>query len=634
MKACISVFLIYVVTIFNVINAQELEYLLPEATISSAFNKPPVNASFLIRHKADSNYQYTLKSTSGMLREDGIYLKAYNEGGLNTAGSRGYGSSHTKVFWNGFLLNSPLNGTIDLGLQALDPLATDILFNKSNSPVEGSISGAGGSIWISDRIPKGDNAVRAALSAGSFSTYKSALSYTAHRGRFSNHLLLSLMTSANDYRYPSVTDFRRPLVRLNNADVLLYGINNASSLILPSSRVDLRFNYTRAARGIPPPITSTGPIAFQQDEGIKLGMAWSTALNSRSDLSFNAAYMRDVLFYYPVRNADSKTEYYVNAAPLSARWNYNRWSHHLNIHLSSTFYHVNSTELTAPDEVQTYGTIELDRDKAGLLQYGFSVQQLMVKTRLIEPSYRLYVGTRIVKGLNWNLSFASTKQVPTINDRYWPLSGNPDLKVETNRSLELGLNYSQEFGNLQFVKGSLAIFNGMVDDWIGWIQVSGDFWKPFNVQKVQSRGLDLRGDYHWAVSSRVKLLASYNLSVSNPIVIKKYSGSPAQEGKRLIYTPAFQHAACISLELDNHLMKVMPRYTSSRFTTADNKVEYSLDPFVLLDFEYNYHFKIRKSKFTAVFKVNNVFNEYYEMIAYRPMAGRYFEVGLGAGFGQ
>ena len=72
MKACISVFLIYVVTIFNVINAQELEYLLPEATISSAFNKPPVNASFLIRHKADSNYQYTLKSTSGMLREDGI----------------------------------------------------------------------------------------------------------------------------------------------------------------------------------------------------------------------------------------------------------------------------------------------------------------------------------------------------------------------------------------------------------------------------------------------------------------------------------------------------------------------------------------------------------------------------------
>lgn len=634
MKSYFSIFLILFSGVWNVMNAQEMEFTLPEATISSAFNKPPVTASFLIRHKADTNYQYTLNTTSGVLRGDGIYLKAYNEGGLVTAGSRGYGSTHTKVFWNGFLLNSPLNGAIDLQLQGLDPLATDVLFNKSNSPVEGSISGAGGSVWISDRIPKGDNRVRLALSAGSFSTYKSALSYTMHRGRFSNHLLLSLLSSSNDYKYHSVTDFRRPLVRLENADVLLYSVNNSSTWMLSSSRLDFRFNFSKADRGIPPPITSSGPIAFQKDGSIKAGLAWSTELNSHSELSFNAGYMRDVLFYYPERTASSRFEYYVTSVPVSGRWNYNRWGHQLNIHLNSTSYHVSSTEVIAPDELQSYGTIALDRDNAGFLQYGFSVQEMALKTGLLHPSYRLYVGTSILDGLKWNLSFASTKQVPTLNDRYWPLSGNPDLKVETNRSIELGLNYAENIDNKHLIKTSLSLYNGIVDDWIAWTQVSGDFWRPFNVQKVRSRGLDFHGEYQWNVTSRLKFEASYNLSISNPIVLKKYSGSLALDGKRLIYSPEYQHAGRLALGLGNHLVRITPRYTSSRFTTADNLSEYKLAPFTIVDFEYNYRFKIGKSEYTAVGKINNIFNEYYEMIAYRPMAGRYFEVGMGACFGK
>jgi hypothetical protein len=75
---------------------------LAEFTITSSFNKPPSSSSFILKHQADSNNLLVEKSVAEVLQNDGVYLKAYNSGGLVTMGNRGFGASSTKIFWNVF----------------------------------------------------------------------------------------------------------------------------------------------------------------------------------------------------------------------------------------------------------------------------------------------------------------------------------------------------------------------------------------------------------------------------------------------------------------------------------------------------------------------------------------------------
>lgn len=608
---------------------QEPVIQLPEAMITSSFNRPPATASFIIKHKIDSNYLYTGQASPYILQNDGVYLKSYNDGGLVTAGNRGFGAGHTKVFWNGFLLNSPLNGTIDLNLLGINPATTEIVFNKSNSPVEGNISGAGGSVWISDHIPGQHDQWRLAVSAGSFETFRAAAGYTFRKGRFANHLQLTALSTANDYSYHSVTDFRRPLLRLENADVRQYNISNASRIELGSSRLDLRVNFNRTERGIPPPITSTGPYSFQEDQAVRAGVAWSKATGPYGEIAANVGFLYDELLYYPVRNENKPLSYYTTSLPVSARWNYTRWKHRLNLHFNYARYLVGSTEIDPPDENQLFGTAEIDRISSGFVQYGGSFQQMLRNGVWIPASYRLYVGTKIAEGLSWTLAYANTSQAPTLNDRYWPLSGNPDLKTEINRSWELGLNYRRQISGTTDLTASLSLFNSSVDNWIAWMQVVGDFWKPFNVQKVRSEGLDLHTELRHQFTQKVSFDLVYNLSVADPRVVERYVSSPAVIGRRLIYVPLLQQSLALPVRISKHTVKPAFRFASSRYTTADNLDQYALPAYYLFDLEYNFRFRLKKVECNAVLKANNIFDHYYETIAFRPMPGRYFELGMG-----
>ena len=51
-----------------------------------------------------------------LLNESQIFIKSYGLGSLASSSFRGSGANHTSVLWNGFNLQSPMNGIIDLSL--------------------------------------------------------------------------------------------------------------------------------------------------------------------------------------------------------------------------------------------------------------------------------------------------------------------------------------------------------------------------------------------------------------------------------------------------------------------------------------------------------------------------------------
>ena len=73
-------------------------------------------------HKRISIDSLTLQEAKGqnladlLSRQSDVFIKSYGLGSLATTSLRGGGASHTAVIWNGFSLQSPMNGQLDLSL--------------------------------------------------------------------------------------------------------------------------------------------------------------------------------------------------------------------------------------------------------------------------------------------------------------------------------------------------------------------------------------------------------------------------------------------------------------------------------------------------------------------------------------
>ena len=174
--------------------------------------------------------------------------------------------------------------------------------------------------------------------------------------------------------------------------------------------------------------------------------------------------------------------------------------------------------------------------------------------------------------------------------------------------------------------------NNSVDNWISWVPLSGDLWRPFNVQKVNSIGLDMNLKQKFRINKKQKLSLIYNLSYAEPIIKAVYTGTQALIGKQLIYVPAIQHALAISFEMRRHEVFTNWRYIGSRFTTSDNDIGFQLPAYALWDIGHRFRFKFGKIPFSSRFQLNNILNKSYENIAYRAMPGRNLEFSIGCKF--
>ncbi|ABI58155.1 TonB-dependent receptor [Alkalilimnicola ehrlichii MLHE-1] len=99
-------------------------------------------------------------------------------------------------------------------------------------------------------------------------------------------------------------------------------------------------------------------------------------------------------------------------------------------------------------------------------------------------------GYEIDDRLQGRLSYGTAFNAPTLNDLYWPGSGNPDLQPEESATAEAGLRYA---GGAFY--WDAALFRTEVDDLIEWAPVNGQ-WMPDNVDEARITGLELEGGYH------------------------------------------------------------------------------------------------------------------------------------------
>jgi len=120
-------------------------------------------------------------------------------------------------------------------------------------------------------------------------------------------------------------------------------------------------------------------------------------------------------------------------------------------------------------------------------------------------------GYEVVAGLDLRLAYGTAFKAPTFNQLYFPGFGNPDLRPETSRNIELGLG-----GRLAGGRWSATLFDNRISDLIAG-------FPPANINRAEIRGLELAANRRFGAWD-----AAVNLTLQDP-----ENASGANQGKVL-----------------------------------------------------------------------------------------------------
>lgn len=225
--------------------------------------------------------------------------------------------------------------------------------------------------------------------------------------------------------------------------------------------------------------------------------------------------------------------------------------------------------------------------------------------------------------LNFSGNIARSYRVPTFNDRFWLPGGNPDLKPEKGMNYELGSKFSfcsnEVSGNI-----SVNAFLLNIDNWILW-KNGGSFWYADNVQKVESKGLEVMTDWTfqlWIFENT----SGVNYAYTSTIRLKSRNNTNAL-GRQMEYVPKHSGTFFNTSSYKKIDFTIDGSYTGEQFTNEE-KINI-LDAYFLLNVAGAYHFNINKKHSIKINgMVNNLLNKNYQATYGYAMPGINYHLSL------
>jgi vitamin B12 transporter len=562
-----------------------------------------------------------------LLLEQPLLVRANAPGTLATASARGMGPNRTLIVWEGLSLQSPQNGVTDLALIPTWP-QDEIEVRTGGQSAAFSSGAMGGSILLGVPAPTRYGwHVQARAEAGSFDRRSGGVTLKWRSGPHSSQTRCWVHRARNDFKYRNTALIGMPTVRQLNNEAQRIDIQQVNIWSL-SGRTSLRTSlwHQNVWRQIPPSMTEAPSNAWQRDRNTRMIATLDHTPHARALVRVRAAYNDEWLAFFFAGQTDSShartallsTEYVYQLRPewrmKSGIQTQRQWAQADGYADSSRWWVLQRSALYAMSE----GKWRHWHWSGQVRQEYFGGERVPL---VWSAGAERKCGT--VPGVRWHVS--RNFNVPTFNDRYWQVYGKPDLRPESGYSADVGIFQRTENTARRAVMVEATLYALEVRDWILWQPGADGIFRPDNLRRVRSLGgeghvrYELRAHGHWVLDGRYQYVRAVNVAV--------YSGAQTALGHDLIYTP--RHSGTVTLSYKNNWLSMSYAHQLSgrRFTNSDNSgVLRGYQTGTLLA-------SVRLgSHWTLDGRVDNTGDVAWQMIEWRPMPGRSWNLGVTAGF--
>ncbi len=554
---------------------------------------------------SDSIINYELSGLGHFLqKETNLYLKEYGEGMISTISLRGSTASQTAVFWNGIPVNSSLNGQTDFNSLLINSFSQLEIKKGGGSVVLGS-GAVGGAINLADKIEFGRaNRFLASGFAGSYDTFTGAVQGVWSSKTFYGKISATYGQSENDYAYPD-TNLKNENGQYKNSG-FQYVLGNR---INENNTVSFYGAHNKNDRYLSGTLTAPGRSGLVTTYD-RLALKWNNSGNSYSS-TLTAAWLAENYEYFPVKDQplsnENKGSNFVGTYDLSYFLNNNT---RLSAGLDYNAAHAEGDDLPDKDLDRVEGFVVFGSNIKRKLRYNLSGRKGFASEYSIPFIFAADAGYKVSETLDIRANAGTNYRLPTFNDLYWQPGGNPDLKPEDSFTAELGLFLKKQAWSLD--AGTFLIKN---DNLIQWVPGSSDVWMPQNIQQSKNYGIELDFDYN------LKLHEHHITFESQYTYVNARDESTDLQ---LIYNPEHKANNILKYNYGAFGLRYRLGYTGKVYTTTSNTQ--SLDPYWLSDINADY--QLNRYKLHVIFSLNNLFDQSYQVVAYRPMPGRNFNLTI------
>lgn len=611
------------------------------------------------------------------------YVQTNGPGSLALLSQRGLPASRTQVVWNGFELNHPMLGVVDLSLIPSN-LFDAVLFTPGLGQARFGQSGAG-SMHIFQQAFDGDKII-VQYSMGSYGAKQTTVHAVSSKDNISWDLRLYSKAAENnfDFKKRVFDPEQRSIVpkwfsRENNnsqSHSVLFNFkkepNKATLEGYPYKNLNRRFSPLRSLvakseyqstiwvftqdNKIPGSKLSPTLRASQSDAFLRWmqGLRWGRRNQWRLQ-HFSQWQILD--FQDPDKEIDSDSDIWDNTLRIEYQNRIGKsvfvqsmaeWS---TTSVNSTDYDLIRSRWSFSQRHRLYkefgmgNVLRVDMNQAYNNDFGWNW------------SGELGWNSKLSSALGIRLLTAKNLVIPTFNDLYWPVLGNPDLISEQVYSIESGLQWFQtplrwDGGNLS-ADVQLSYYWNNVNNGIRWLPDEQGLSRPLNIEVITSRGVesDIALGFHHAQFSGVLKSGAYQVIAH--MDKERYNGDSALN-KQLRYTPEWQFKHYLHLRYKVLQFMLSNSYVAERYSSADHSSPFdplsaystwnsafsveipwsasrSLDSDKLLESFTDISGNILGQplwQLSCSIELNNIFSETYEQVLNYPMPGRHFMLSI------
>lgn len=551
-----------------------------------------------------------LSAAPSIFSNELIYLRSNGPGALSTFAYRGNAPHQMPVLWQGINLQNSMNGVVDLSL--LPATFYSMQLEEDHTILSGHAQNHRALTF--NTVNKLDALIQAGFCMGSYG-HRQGIAGINFKSKFGRTIInYSNQFAENDFRFRDITRPGKPVSRLQNAVFASQYAGLDHFWAYNNQNIAVHFLYSAADRQIPPSLTEALNNNSQQDTSFRITFIYN--INFLKDsLSFQPALLIDINEYLTDRHV---TRTHVHQLAYSRRWTQG-FNTELKYILENQSAHSTSFSLN-----------EISRNRQDfILQSSLRINtalNLLFSSRWSQPdqlkgafNYQMaaqYEG----KWLDAVSKIGRSWQFPTLNDLFWPISGNPSLRPESSDYFILDLNKNFPLSPLWTLSAGLSSEWKRIADYILWRPVSGALWSPSNVKEVEIRCLEPHMEWIWT-GRQIIFKWKSSFQYLNAVNRKVYDASQNSAlGRQLIYTPEFQWRNKLLFKWKQAWSSTISHaYLGERSGTSDHSQ--MLGSAHLLSCSVMRDLKFKRMNYTLGIYAENILNTECQLIAYRPMPG-------------